>query len=201
MYKISLLAIAIILFSGNSEAQKLIVTINYVDKSDNRDNLVFKPGKSINWSDFQATPVMTSEAAAITNAGFGLNLSFKEKKNTVELVIDVNCSFSKRRSWVKEMYKNDYILNHERRHFDIAFIHSALFMQRLRQAAFTRENYVSLVEKIYRESAEKMSRFQNEYDAETSHSRIPEKQAAWDQKIASLLDKVIRAEEAYAVNP
>ena len=79
--------------------------------------------------------------------------------------------------------KSAYILNHEQKHFDIAFINTLLFIQSLRQAHFTATNYQALIEKIYNETAEAMSRIQDQYDAETAHSMIPEKQSLWDEKI------------------
>ena len=180
-------------------AQKLTVVVNYVTKSNPPDNLAYMPGQLINWTYFQARPAESSDAAAITNAGFGLNLSFKSSEDAVELVIDVSCSFSKRKSWVKEQFKTNYILNHERRHFDLAFIHASSFMQKLRKAKITTTNYASLIEKLYRETADEMSQVQNQYDAQTNHSRVVDKQSEWDSKIARQLDQVLLVERAYTL--
>ena len=128
-----------------------------------------------------------SDAAALSSAGFGIKLAFRRVGNTSDLLISVTCSFSKKDTWVLPGNKTPYILNHEQKHFDIAYIHTLLFIEKLRKAPFTNTNYGSLIEKIYNESAIAMGKFQNQYDAETSHSRIPEKQLEWDQKISTQL--------------
>jgi hypothetical protein len=119
----------------------------------------------------------------LTSAGFGIKLMFRRVDNSSQLVISVNCSFSKKDSWVLPGNKSAYILNHEQKHFDIAYIHTILFIRKLKRANFTNTNYESVLEKIYNESAAEMSKAQNEYDAETSHSRKPVIQAEWNEKI------------------
>ena len=170
-------------------AQELSVVMTYVSPETNVDKqvIMYSPVQLLTWSDFQARPNEASEAAAITNAGFGVKLAFRQIENSAELLIRVNCSFSRKDSWVKKNYKTDYILNHEQKHFDIAYIHTVIFMNKLRKAQYTVSNYVTVIEKIYNETAGEMSKMQNEYDGQTSHSRIPEKQSEWDAKVSKQL--------------
>ena len=139
--------------------------------------ILYRPGITLGWTDFKGRPTEGSDAAALTNAGFGLKLAFRRVENSSQLVIDVNCNFSRKDSWVKPGNKTDYILNHEQKHFDIAYIHTCTFIQQLQNAHFTNANYNAVIEKIYKENALAMSRMQNQYDSETSHSRLPAKQA------------------------
>lgn len=180
------------------KAQKLNVVVNYVATVDqkNSNNIHYTVDKMLNWSDFQGKPVEASDAAAITNAGFGVNLLFRRNEKATELVIDVNCSFSKKDSWVKNANKKAYILKHEQGHFDIAFIHTISFMQKLRNASFTTSNYAAVIQKIYNQSVTEMSNMQNQYDSETDHSKISEKQAAWDSKISQQLSLAIKEQTA-----
>jgi hypothetical protein len=175
-------------------AQKLTVVVNYVsnDGNGNSNIINYEPGHQLTWNDFKGKPVTGGDAVALTNAGFGVKLAFRRVGNVSQLVISVNCSFSKKDSWVLPGNKTAYILNHEQKHFDIAYIYTMLFVQNLRKAPFTNSNYESVIEKVYNEAATKMSKVQNEYDAESSHSRIPEKQAAWDQKISEQLESAIK---------
>ncbi len=194
MYKLLFFLALTLVISVLLPAQKLNVTVNYVKPETNSDGMtiLYGPDKQLTWDDFRARPNETSEAAAITNAGFGLKLSFKRIENRAELLINVNCSFSRKDSWVKKNYKTDYILNHEQKHFDIAYIHTVIFMKKLREAQYTAGNYAAVIEKIYHETAAEMSRMQNEYDGQTSHSRIPEKQLQWDLKISKQLAMALR---------
>ncbi|MEO6730014.1 MAG: hypothetical protein ABIN01_02270 [Ferruginibacter sp.] len=172
------------LFSLALHAQKLNVVVNYVTSNgDGNNNIFYMPDQLLNWDDFKGKPVQGSEAAALTNAGFGIKLLFKRMGNNSQLVIAVNCSFSRKDSWVKTENKTPYILNHEQKHFDIAYIHTCLFIQNLRKANFTNSNYSAVIQKVYNEAATMMTKTQYQYDGETSHSRLPEKQAEWDEKI------------------
>ncbi|MDO9374607.1 MAG: hypothetical protein Q7T76_09320 [Ferruginibacter sp.] len=198
MTKILSLVTIIVLSVINSFAQKLNVVVNYVEPQSNLDKqvIIYKPDQLLAWSDFQAKPNEASEAAAITNAGFGVKLAFKRIEQSAELLINVNCSFSRKDSWVKKNFKTAYILNHEQKHFDIAYIHTVVFINKLRKAQYTVSNYVSVIEKIYNETALEMSKMQNDYDIQTSHSRIPEKQSAWDLKISNQLTAALKEQSA-----
>ena len=190
MRKLFFAALCFLIASQAAFSQKFSVDVKYVtEETAAGSNLIYyKPGQMLSWDDFKGRPVAASEAAALSNAGFGLKLAFHKSGNVAQLMISVNCNFSKKDSWVKSGNKNSYILNHEQKHFDIAYYHTLMFIKKLQQATLTNANYASVIEKIYNECAQAMGRMQNEYDAETSHSRIEEKQSEWNLKIARLLD-------------
>ncbi|CAN5410346.1 hypothetical protein BH11BAC3_BH11BAC3_09870 [soil metagenome] len=194
MKQIIFISIIFLLAAFGVRAQKLNAVVNYVAGNDskNSNNINYTVGNMLNWNDFQAKPVETSDAAAITNAGFGVNLLFRKNEKGTELVINVNCSFSRKDSWVKKIHKTDYILKHEQGHFDIAFISTISFMQKLRNAGFTSGNYAAVIEKIYNQSVTEMSTMQNQYDSQTDHSKIAAKQAEWDNKIGQLVSLAIK---------
>jgi hypothetical protein len=171
------------------------VKVDYVASASKTGNIInYQPGLVLDWDDFKGKPIESSEAAAITSAGFGLKLAFKRMANSSELLISVNCSFSKKDSWVKPKYKTAYILNHEQRHFDIAFIHTLVFMERLKNATYTAANYASVIEKIYKETGKELEEMQNAYDGQTDHSRNADNQTAWNIKIAKLLESIAKRE-------
>lgn len=176
----------------SAKAQKIDASINYIafDFS-KKDSISYTADRALTWEDFKAKPVTSSDAAAITNAGFGVRLNFRHNQNTTDLVINVSCTFSRNDSWVKKDYKTDYILNHEQKHFDIAFINTMLFIDKLKAAKFTVSNYASVIQKIYQESATALSIIQNKYDLETDHSRRPQKQAEWDARILQELKQAL----------
>lgn len=194
MIKTCFFAAVAFLSSLALNAQKLSVAVNYDsnDGTPGNNEICYKPGRLLVWDDFKGKPVEGSDAAALTNAGFGIKLAFRRDERGSQLLINVSCNFSKKDSWVKPGNKNAYILNHEQKHFDIAYIHSRLFMQKLQQANFTNANYTAVIEKIYNETAAAMSKMQNQYDAESSHSRVPEKQSDWDGKISNQLALVVK---------
>lgn len=194
MSKFPFISIILLLIAFTINAQKLNVVVNYVaaNEQKNSNNINYLAGNMLSWSNFQARPIEASDAAAITNAGFGVNLLFRGNEKGTELVINVNCSFSKKDSWVKKANKTDYILKHEQGHFDIAFINTISFMQKLRNAGFTSGNYAAVIEKIYNQSLAEMSAMQDQYDSQTDHSKISEQQAAWDKKITQQLTLALK---------
>jgi hypothetical protein len=195
MYKSLLLFLFFFVWCHSSQSQKMSVTVDYVSSPGRAGNIInYQPGTTLGWDDFNGKPVEGSEAAAITSAGFGLKLAFKKLENNSELLISVNCSFSKKDSWVKPKYKTAYILNHEQRHFDIAFIHTLIFIDRLKNAKYTAANYATVIEKIYKETAQQLVEMQNEYDGQTDHSRNEPTQIAWNAKIAKLLESIAKRE-------
>ncbi len=189
MNKKILLVAIVSFYSLAMNAQNLTTVVNYVSGTGDADKniIYYQPGQFLTWDDFKGKPVEGSDAAALTNAGFGLKLAFRKVDNVSQLVINVNCNFSKKDSWVKKGNNTPYILNHEQKHFDIAYFHTLIFIQKLKAATFTNNNYAAVIEKIYKDSATEMGVMQNQYDAETSHSRIVEKQRLWDEKISNQL--------------
>ena len=65
--------------------------------------------------------------------------------NKTNVVITVFCYFNKKKSWVKKNMDSDYALTHEQHHYDITYINTCLFIQKLKQAQFNRGNYDYLV--------------------------------------------------------
>jgi hypothetical protein len=101
------------------------------------------------------------------------------------------CYFDRTKSWVKAASKNDYALLHEQHHFDVSYIASNIFMQKLRQAKFTLANYNRLLTEIYNESTSALGKMQDDYDGQTRNGRVPEIQAAWNKKIDTQLAQLV----------
>jgi hypothetical protein len=172
-----------------SLAQKLKVVVNYVtaDAANKKAVIYYSPSVKLTWNDFKGTPPLNSPAAAITNAGIGFKMAFHSLDNVATLDIIVNCNFSLQDSWVKEGKKTPYILNHEQHHFDIAYIHTLQFIQNLRAAKYTAQDYGKVIEKIYYQTQEDLQAMQTAYDGETKNSQVPEMQEQWDKKIDAQL--------------
>jgi len=149
------------------------------------DTIYYNPGKKITWQDFKGKPDVQSGATAITSSGFGYLAGIQSHEGKTDIGITVYCYFSKPGSWVRTA--SDYALNHEQHHFDISFIVTSLFIQKLKAAKFTRNNYDALLEKIYRESCRELEKMQNDYDGQTRNGRLPIVQAEWNEKIEKQL--------------
>ena len=178
-----------IFLSAALSAQKLQVKVTYVteDATEKKPLIYYSPLVKLTWADFKGKPVLSSNAAAITNAGIGFKMTFHSQDNITTLYITVNCNFYISASWVKDGKRTAYILNHEQHHFDIAYIHAMQLIQKLQKAKYTREDYSKVIEKIYYETQANLQTMQNAYDTETKNSILIDKQEMWDKKIDAQL--------------
>lgn len=186
------LLILLILAFHFSFAQ-LTVTVQWYDADpDSRgDTIYYDPGNKLVWSDFKGRPDYSSMAAAITESGFGYRMAMQSRNGQTNLRITIYCYFNKRTSWVKKNMDTDYALTHEQHHFDITYINTSLFAQKLKAAKFTLGNYTSLVDKIYDECYEALRTMQDAYDGQTANGRIKKIQSEWNQKIDQKLAGLI----------
>jgi hypothetical protein len=192
MQKITTLFVFLFLISVSSYAQKYSVTVNYVktDGSHNPSLIYYDGNYKLKWDDFKAPPCTDCIEAALTNAGSGFNFTFSSDGKKTTLIINVFCDFDKSQSWVKPIGHNDYILKHEQDHFDISYICTMHFVQKLRDADITASNYNEVLNKLYQESIKEMKDMQDQYDKETNHSIIKDKQAEWNDKIQEELEEL-----------
>jgi len=155
------------------------------------DSIHYIPGVKLSWADFRGRPDQQSSAAAITASGFGYTMEMKSAGRRATLVITVYCYFQKNASWVKRGLKSDYALLHEQHHFDITYLITAGFINKLRNTIFTLGNYESLLEKINDEYYTELEKMQNAYDGETRNGLLKSEQSEWNAKIDRLLSQTI----------
>jgi len=137
--------------------------------------------RKLSWSDFKAAPDPSSSNAALTHSSIFLDLGHNDTK----LTYAIRCRFNQSRSWGR--IKNDYILNHEQRHFDISEIHARRLHKGLKHYVFRSKTVNEDTQKIYQEAMQRHVEMQQLYDRETNHSLNAEKQREWDNRIDSLL--------------
>ena len=153
----------------------------------NGDTIYYSPAKKLTWPDFKGAPEPGSDATAITSSGFGYLAGVRYKEGKADINITVYCYFSKSGSWVIKGKETVYALNHEQHHFDVSYIVTNLFIQKLKAAKFTWNNYNELLDKIYGDSRQQLQDMQNEYDGKTNNGRLPAIQAKWNEKIEKQL--------------
>ena len=181
--------IFIFILSGITTYSQFTVTIQWqpVSASAAGDTMYYDAGKKLTWNDFRGTPDHKSIAAAITASGFGYTMAMNGRGNKTNVVITVYCFFNKSNSWVKRGMKNDYGLLHEQHHFDITYLLASRFIQRLKGAAFTRNNYEALLEKINNDTYAELEKMQNDYDGQTKNGQLKDVQGEWNEKVDKLL--------------
>ncbi len=166
-------------------AQPVTVNIEYTVAIPNPTGklIFYNPGELLTIAAFAGNTDINSSAVAITSSGFAFKAGFKNAEGKATLIIKVYCSLNKQMSWMKPAGKNEYILQHEQQHFNISYLGAIEFMQQLKAAIFTIDNYNKLIEKLYNQSAKNMEDLQQAYDGETHNGIIKDRQHYWNEKI------------------
>ena len=138
-------------------------------------------GKKLTWADYKGKAKPDTDAAASTATYLGIEYNFNSKGFGYK----ITCSFSKTKSW--GLHKTDYILAHEQGHFDIAEIFARKLNMKMSDYKFDKDNFKTDLRKIYESITAEKEEMQNEYDRETNHSIIKDKQTEWLNKIEQLL--------------
>jgi len=148
-----------------------------------KDCIEWKEGQRLTWLDFKGTPKRLSPNEALTDSGMSIEL--KCDNNTSEVI--VKCFFDRSKSWTKDT-ESAYLLAHEQLHFDI----TELFVRKLRKQLSDIGNNCRYlndhVEKYYHQNYKEYVAYQDAYDRESNHSINKEKQAFWEQKVATDLE-------------
>jgi hypothetical protein len=163
-------------------AKFLLILLSLLTVSISEDNLIeWSASRKLTWEDFKGTPDPSSTNAALTNSSITVEFGYNHKG----LTHSIKCRFNKSLSWGR--IKNDYILNHEQGHFDIAEIHARLLHKALLNYTFNANSVSKDVSRIYEDVINKHVETQKSYDVETNHSIDSAQQRVWDIKITRLL--------------
>ena len=167
------------------QALPVAVNIEYTANIPNPNGklIFYNPGDLLNIAEFAGEADNNSSAVAITSSGFAFKAGYKYAEGKAILNIKVYCSFDKQMSWMKPTGKNNYTLQHEQQHFNISYLGATEFIQQLKAAKFTTDNYNKLIQKLYNQSSKFMEDLQQAYDGETHNGIIKERQQHWNEKI------------------
>lgn len=137
----------------------------------------WNPKRKLSWSDFKAPPDKAISAAALTSTDIKFDAGFENNS----FKFHIHCMFVKNKSWGR--VKNDYILQHEQGHFDIAEIYARKLNKILKSYKPQGNNPGKDVSKIYENIMQGYNEEQDLYDKETEFSKNHSKQEEWLRKI------------------
>ncbi len=150
----------------------------------NGKEMRWSPDYRIRWSDFRGEPEGWTYMDATTESG----IVFSWKCDWSGFHPEVYAIFDPVNSWVNPRNASEYLLDHERAHFDITEIHARKLRKRFSKMGnvcqLGRRGIDQIAQEIYRESAT----MQERYDDETSHSKNYRAQKEWQSKIAKELN-------------
>ncbi len=139
--------------------------------------------KKLSWDDFKATTPSDSNAVALTASGMTFSFSVRELNDKfVSFNAKVEAHFYPNKSWIINERANDFILAHEQLHFDITELHVRKLRQQIAMLKVSQDIKENL-RNLHQHSNEELAIMQNQYDAQTDHSRNIEKQLDWHKFI------------------
>lgn len=146
------------------------------------DNIIeWSANRKLTWADFKGAPDPSSTNAALTNSSITVEFGYNNKG----LTHSIKCRFNKQLSWGR--IRNDYILNHEQGHFNIAEAHARILHKNLVEYKFDSQKVSEDINRIYNDAMKQHVSMQKQYDEVTNHSLDTAQQQLWDRKISSLL--------------
>ena len=145
----------------------------------------------ITWNEFRGKPDNTCGFIAMTYSGIKLKYSYQTRNGVAAAKVEVCPYMDLSQSWYKKEHCNDSTLVHEQRHFDITAIVTRQFIDDLKSRNFTMANFSSEIKKMHHQYLQKLAEMQRQYDGETLHGTIPDKQAAWNQQIFEEVQKAM----------
>lgn len=159
---------------------------DYTEKPEG-DTIYYAISRPLRWDDFQSK-IADSRFDAEVMPTIGYDEHTGITKGIVELNLAIKVCLPKSACWVKEGSRNDYTLNHEQRHFDIAKIAAEHFKQKIKAENLPVSNYDGPVNVDYLEAYREMDTLQKQYDNETRHGTDQSAQQRWNERI----DKELR---------
>ena len=170
--------------AGNSVKLAKGVKIAFADytQKPEGDSIYYSANRPLTWADFQSKISSDRYDAEVFPT-----IGYDERGEVVNGVIQVRLLMKvclpKSACWVKDGSRNDYVLNHEQRHFDIAKIAALHFEQKIAGEMLTPGNYDGTINVEYLEAYRELDRMQKEYDTETRHGSDHAAQQHWDERI------------------
>lgn len=159
----------------------ILVALSSFAQSKDEELIRWSKDQKLTWADYKGKPKQDSDAAASTATYLGIEYNFGNKGFDYK----ITCSFSKTKSWGR--YKTDYILTHEQGHFDIAELFARKLHKEMINYRFNQKTFKEDLKNIYLSITAAKEQMQNDYDKETNHSIIKDKQEEWLKKIEKLL--------------
>lgn len=151
-------------------------------------NIEWSSTVPLQWSDYQARVPHGAKYGAVTAIEVHSTNTFPDWHR---VVYNVTCVMIRDRSWFKPEFMSDTaLLNHERRHFDLAECSARSLRSILQREQVSIEECNQRLQ-ILRDSVYHVwVSVDMRYDLETSHGTIAKEQERWTKKIAQTLDSL-----------
>lgn len=150
------------------------------------EKIIWSENYKLRWEDFRGTPARSASFVASTNTGINFGYSYKIDNDDVYIEYAVESFFSRDKSWFVPGKVTRHILDHEQAHFDISELHARILRKELDKKKFSKKIKFE-IESIYRKVEKQRKTMQQQFDAESNHSRNEKEEFKWRKYIAKQL--------------
>jgi hypothetical protein len=155
---------------------------DYSEKSEG-DTVYYSVSRPLTWDDFKGG-IPNSRYAAEVSPTIGYSEQTDIKDGIIRLHLEIKVCLPKSACWAKEGVRGDaYTLNHEQRHFDLAKIAAAHFVQKIKSEDLAVNNYDGPINVDYLDAYRQMDTLEKKYDKETTHGLDHLAQDTWNERI------------------
>jgi hypothetical protein len=155
------------------------------------EEIDWRPDRKLTWDDFKPRAGHRSMYKAFSHTGIEYTITAPNRQ-TVE--VKIRSYFIPEKSWVNPRNKNDYLLNHEQRHFDLTALYgykldSAMAQYEVSIREFKEKRLYHKIDSTFNAMYAELDDLQDQYDREADHSLNRAEQARWDAWIDAQLEK------------
>jgi len=155
--------------------------IKYDVKPETRVELYYECNRKLNWSDFVVKYNKPHNNNDVCMLSFELVMESLSSGNTLTKAT-IYCRVNKAESWVLNGYRIPSVLNHEQRHFDLAYAYAIKIVNAIKQV-----NTYSEADEIFNRMHQEMEYMQRKYDSEAGKLTLVEEQKKWDIAIDKMV--------------
>jgi predicted secreted Zn-dependent protease len=124
---------------------------------------------------------------AESNCVFTYKADPQIKDFVLHLRIKMNACFDKNTSWVMENQRKDQLLSHEQLHFDICELHIRNLKKNIVADVTDPMEYDTRIKELFSKAWDAYMDEQEQYDNETEHGILKDKQLEWEKKVKERL--------------
>lgn len=159
----------------------LLCSFCHLQAQNDQEKLQWTSGSDLNWKHFKGKPGLNSRFKANSATGILFSGKIGKIEGKSHLNFEVNSYFYPQLSWVDENSKKEYLLGHERLHFDITELHARILRKKLKEINFNELNSdpKKVLDSVYEIVENDRREMQTRYDRETNHSLNKEIEAKW----------------------
>ncbi len=158
----------------------------FVPSSNEGEKIVWNENYKLTWADFKGKPKVGYGYVASTSSGISFSYSYSEKNGRINFEATVKSNFYPENSWYIPSEASKYILKHEQTHFDISELHARMLRKKISETTFSKK-IKKEIEALYDDAEEKRREMQHLFDDESDHSKIKEKELAWETYVTKQL--------------